>query len=420
MRLFPKFSKQYNALKRPAKLGLEDRPYILPIIGLVLGVLLVGVVLFFGDRQDIRPSSSHVVFVSDNGRKETVNTRAPTVGDLVKKMPLKLISQDVVEPSLDTPIVEDNFRINIYRARPVTVVVGGEKSVVLSGQRSARVIAQAAGLNVYPEDLVVFEPGQVSQGVLGEEVVVERSAPLTLNLYGTPITVRTHATTVAGLLAEKQIVLASGDSVKPSLNSKLKRNAQVFVVRKGTKIQTVLKLIPAPVQRIKDNKLTFGVTVVRQPGSPGKKLITYAITTKNGKITKTQIQAAVVVDPVTEIVAVGTNVDIPTNKTQILARAGVRPSDYQYINYIISHESGWCYTKWQGEIGYCPAYHGAPTVAYQGYGLCQATPGYKMATAGSDWAWNPVTQVVWCSNYAEGRYGSWAAAYEHWLVYNSW
>ena len=420
MRLLPKFKKSYNILKRPSRLGLEDRPYILPIIGLILGVLLVGVVLFFGNRQNLRPSSSHVVFISDNGKQETVDTRSATVGELISKLPLGLIPQDVVEPAASTPIVEDNFRINIYRARPVTIIVGGKKTVILTGQRSARVIAQSAGLNVYPEDLVTFEPGQVSQGILGEEVVVEPSKPAILNLYGTSITVRTLATTVAGLLAEKQIKLADGDSVKPGLNTVLGANTQVFVIRKGTQIQTVSQTIPAPTQMVKDSTLTFGVTVVRQPGSPGKRLITYAISTQHGKTVKTQIQAAVVEDAVPEVIAVGTNVDIPTNKTQIMADAGVSPSDYPYVNFIVSHESGWCYTKWQGEVGYCPAYHGSPTVAYLGYGLCQATPGYKMASAGSDWAWNPVTQIQWCSGYAAERYGGWANAYYHWLINSNW
>ena len=43
-----------------------------------------------------------------------------------------------------------------------------------------------------------------------------------------------------------------------------------------------------------------------------------------------------------------------------------------------------------------------------------------MASAGSDWATNPVTQLRWCNGYAQDRYGSWAAAYNHWLAYRNW
>lgn len=93
--------------------------------------------------------------------------------------------------------------------------------------------------------------------------------------------------------------------------------------------------------------------------------------------------------------------------TDWMKAAGIPESEWLIAQDILSKESGLCPTKWEGEIGYCPAYHGVPTSA--GYGLCQATPAHKMATAGADWATNPVTQMKWCNGYAQG-YGSWSAA----------
>ncbi|MEI9914097.1 MAG: hypothetical protein WDN66_03915 [Candidatus Saccharibacteria bacterium] len=55
-----------------------------------------------------------------------------------------------------------------------------------------------------------------------------------------------------------------------------------------------------------------------------------------------------------------------------------------------------------------------------GYGLCQATPGYKMASAGSDWATDPITQLKWCNGYAVSRYGGWYNAYVHWINNGNW
>ena len=40
------------------------------------------------------------------------------------------------------------------------------------------------------------------------------------------------------------------------------------------------------------------------------------------------------------------------------------------------------------------------------YGIPQALPGSKMATAGADWATNPVTQIRWGLGYIQDRYGS--------------
>ena len=47
------------------------------------------------------------------------------------------------------------------------------------------------------------------------------------------------------------------------------------------------------------------------------------------------------------------------------------------------------------------------------YGIPQALPGSKMASAGPDWATNPVTQIRWGLGYIEDRYGSPCGAWGH-------
>lgn len=43
---------------------------------------------------------------------------------------------------------------------------------------------------------------------------------------------------------------------------------------------------------------------------------------------------------------------------------------------------------------------------YQAYGIAQAAPGNKMASAGADWKTNPRTQITWGISYIKGRYGN--------------
>jgi len=421
MKLFKRrLVKRYQLVHKAGRRHIYARPYIIPILGLLAGVAVVGGVILSRPNLNLRPSDSHVVFLSDNGTRETLDTKAATVGDLVKKLPLNLIPQDVVEPSLSTPIVEDNFRINVYRARPVTVIGdNGAKTVTVTAQRSARVVAQNAGLNVYPEDNVNFEPGSVASNVIGEQVVVDPATPVNLTLYGTDLTVRTHTKTVADLLKEKNVHLTSKDTVKPALDTPISADLVVSVVRNGVSTVTVEQPITPPVQYVNDSSLSFGATAVRQSGVPGKVAITYQIDVEGGvEVSRTVIQQTTVTPATPQIIAIGTVVDLSGDKTSVMGAAGIASSDYGYVDYIVSHESGWCYTKAQGEH-YCPA---QPDNAYTpyGYGLCQATPGYKMASAGSDWATNPITQLHWCSGYAYGRYGSWYAAYVHWLNNFSW
>ena len=47
------------------------------------------------------------------------------------------------------------------------------------------------------------------------------------------------------------------------------------------------------------------------------------------------------------------------------------------------------------------------------YGIPQALPGSKMASAGPDWQSNPATQIRWGLGYIKGLYGSPCGAWAH-------
>ena len=398
---------------------VKKRPYLLPIAGLIAGGLIVTGVLFSQkDSPSLRPSESLVVYLHDKGQSQTLSTKAATVEELVSKLNLNLTEEDVIEPTLDTPIVEDNFRINIYRARPVTVVDGNTKTVILTAQKSPRMVATQAGVKINPDDIASFEQGNLGENIIGEKVVIARATPVLLNLYGVQLSTHTLAKTVGGMLQEKGIKLGEGENVSPNPETPISPNLQVFVLHKGAHIEVVEEAIPIPVQTVSDPTLSLGTTVVRQTGSPGKKAVTYITTTKDSKTVRQRIGEVIVQNAVPQIVAHGTTIDVPSDKEAVMAAAGIAPGDYGYVNYIISRESGWCPTKWQGQSGSCPAYHGVP--ASGGYGLGQATPGSKMASAGADWATNSVTQLKWCNGYTLDRYGSWAGAYNFWLSHHYW
>ena len=53
------------------------------------------------------------------------------------------------------------------------------------------------------------------------------------------------------------------------------------------------------------------------------------------------------------------------------------------------------------------------------YGIPQALPASKMATAGADWRTNPATQVRWGLHYIAMRYGNPCNAWAHWKRYRS-
>jgi uncharacterized protein YabE (DUF348 family) len=412
-------------VRRIRKLGKKPL-FTIPFATFMVLLVLVVVGLMFstgGKPQNIAINDSTVVVLNYDKQERTIPTRAKTVGELIDKLDIKLHPGDVVEPSRGTEIIGDNFRVNIYRAVPVTIVDGDKKTFTYSAAATPRSIVKQAGVNVFPEDRLNLLPTEnfLSESSIGERVVIDRATPINVNLYGTQVAMRTHAKTVGELIKEKKIKLGKEDTVQPVKDTPIGPNTQIFLVRKGTQIQTVEETIPAPVEEIEDDSLSFGATAVRQQGADGKRLVTYQVNLQNGQeIGRTKIQEVVSQEPVKQVVAKGTHFDINSDKTALMTAAGIPKSQFAYADYIISRESGWCYTKWQGEAGSCRPYHGAPSSSGTGYGLCQATPGYKMSSSGSDWASNPITQLKWCSGYANSRYGSWAAAYNHWLSHHNW
>lgn len=68
-------------------------------------------------------------------------------------------------------------------------------------------------------------------------------------------------------------------------------------------------------------------------------------------------------------------------------------------------------TLWQKESSW---YWAADNPYSSAYGIPQALPGTKMATAGADWLINPATQITWGLGYIKGRYGTPCAAWAAW------
>ena len=93
------------------------------------------------------------------------------------------------------------------------------------------------------------------------------------------------------------------------------------------------------------------------------------------------------------------------NKYKLMEAAGIPESDWYYVDCVIAGCEGV-----QAEGGW----DGVQTWNYEGsgaYGICQAQPAGKMASAGSDYMTNIVTQLKWCDSYAKG-YGGWKQAWD--------
>lgn len=352
----------------------------------------------------LQPSDNRIVIVTTDDGERTVPTNAKTVGELLERLEVTLNPGDVVEPSSDSEIFTDNYRVNVYRAKPVTLVDSGVEKHLLSAATTPRSISRQADLTVYAEDVFVAQPPTnfTRSGSLGQIVHIQRSVPVALSLYGQPLNTRTQAKTVGELLTEKHVQLREGETVQPEASTKLTPNMAVFVNSPGISVETVTEEIAFATETIEDQSLSFGTSAVRQQGTPGQRVVVYQINANTGE--RTKVQEIIAAEPVTHIVVRGLIINIPADKESVLRAAGISPSDYGYVNHIFSKESGW----------------NAAAASRNGYhGLGQTSLG-NISGACPNWQNDPVCQTRFFTGYATRRYGSWQGAYNFWLNNHWW
>jgi hypothetical protein len=82
----------------------------------------------------------------------------------------------------------------------------------------------------------------------------------------------------------------------------------------------------------------------------------------------------------------------------LLSSYGFSTSQWGCLDNLWNAESGWRYNAEN---------------ASGAYGIPQALPGSKMATAGPDWLTNPTTQIKWGLTYIKNTYGTPCGAWNH-------
>src|SRR3990167_8726273 len=142
---------QPNSLTRLQRVHkIRKHPFIVPVVTFLALIFLSGVAFIALQGKTVGADDSHIVRISVDDQQRVVPTRAATVGELLKRLAIPVGESDIVEPSLDASIIDDDFRINVYRAVPVTIVdQNGRRKQTLSAQPTPRLVAQKAGFSLF-------------------------------------------------------------------------------------------------------------------------------------------------------------------------------------------------------------------------------------------------------------------------------
>ncbi|CDE11224.1 g5 domain protein [Clostridium sp. CAG:354] len=273
---------------------------------------------------------------------------------------------------------------------------------------------------------------------------------------GCEMNVVTSKTKVADILDEKHIILLPEEKVTPDENTTIGANGEIVITEKTAQEEvaelvsneteattteenanelsmemisqaynpitekTIVEVQSIPFETVTKNVANGASETkdqVLQEGREGKKEVTYRVKYQNDvEIERTEVSSVVLEEPVNKIVQVRAK---QTTSRSSSGRTYISGSVAEYQAYARARCSayGWstadfnCLVAlWNKESKWNPNAYNSGSGAY---GIPQALPASKMATAGTDYRTNYKTQINWGLSYISSRYGSPSAAWSH-------
>mgnify|MGYP000215634518 CR=1 FL=1 len=274
---------------------------------------------------------------------------------------------------------------------------------------------------------------------------------------GCEMNIVTSKTKVADILDEKHIILLPEEKVTPDENTTIGANGEIIISEKTAQEEvaelvsneteaanteeekttelsmdmiaqaynpitekTIVEVQSIPFETVTKN-VANGASETKdqviQEGKEGKKEVTYRVKYQNDvEIERTEVSSVVLEEPVNKIVQVRAK---QTTSRSSSGRTYISGSVAEYQAYARARCSayGWstadfnCLVAlWNKESKWNPNAYNSSSGAY---GIPQALPASKMATAGTDYRTNYKTQINWGLSYISSRYGSPSAAWSH-------
>ncbi len=322
-------------------LRLQARYYSTKIMLTAGAILTLVGGLFFVNQaladtaKPVAKAGERLVNIYDRGVEKTIVTKARTVREALKLAKISIDErQDVVEPGLDSEMVAEKYNVNIFRARPITIVDGNKRLKITTAEQTPALIAKAAGLEVFTEDKTALGKGD-NIVVDGADTVmkVERASVVNFVLYGKESVVRTHAKTVGELLKDKNITLQKDDTLSVDRSARIVPGMKIELWRNGKQTVTVEEDVKFQTEKVQDANRDLGYREVKQAGENGKKNVTYEIEMKNGvEVSRKEIASVVMKESKKQIEIVGAKISNTFSGSFSEALARLRSCEGSYTS----------------------------------------------------------------------------------------
>ncbi|HEX8767545.1 MAG TPA: ubiquitin-like domain-containing protein [Jatrophihabitans sp.] len=377
-------------MHRNVKLGLY---------GLVLAGLLGGTASWATD-------TGKTVNLRVDGQDRRVQTSAADVRGVLDAAHIAVGEHDLIAPELGTKVA-DGADIVVRRGHLLHLRVNGVARDVWVNAVSVDEALNQLGYGTQHQ-VSVSRSQRLDAGALSLSVTSPKR--VTFRVDGKTLPVLTFGPTLRDALQQSHIRLGAHDLVSPKITTAVQDRQIVTIHRVVLKYSTVQQKVPFASVRKRDSSRTVGSSALVTAGRAGVKKVTYQLRYVDGKlVSKVPYSSKVVKRPVTRVTEVGTKPKpvysgpVSSGSAQqiaagMVAARGWSSGQFSCLVSLWNKESGWRTTA------------ANPSGAY---GIPQALPGSKMASAGSDWRTSARTQISWGLGYIASVYGTPCSAWAH-------
>ncbi len=301
-------------------------------------------------------SGEHLITIYDRGVAHSLITGKDTLREIFADEHIVLDKNDIVEPGIDETLVAKQYEVNIYRARPVTIIDGAHQVRIMSAYQTPKQIARQAGITLRDEDeeTLTLPTDLVADGA-SIQMIIKRATPVNLVFYGKDEVVYTQTETVADLLKEKNITLSDKDHINLVPETSIEANMKLEIWREGEQTQTRNEPIKFTTRMVQDTDQPVNYRKVQTAGVNGEQTVTYKVTVKNGKIVKRKaLHRVVLKKAVQEVVVVGAKPSFSGDFAAALGKLRACESGGNYANknnplYRGAYQFG--FTTWGNRYG---------------------------------------------------------------------
>ncbi|CQR47493.1 Cell wall-binding protein YocH precursor [Paraliobacillus sp. PM-2] len=309
---------------------MKNLSKLLPTLNKKLVIPVVSVMMLFAFVAYVTfEATESAVEVTANGEKQTVNTHAETVADLMQELEINVGEHDALSHKT-TELITNDMEIVYEKAKEIVLTVDGDATTYYTTEDTVATFLKDENITVEKHDELSVDASKTIED--GLDITLEKASKVTLNDGGEEKEVWTTTATVEDLLSSQSITLNELDRIEPKETERVTDEMTVTITRVEKVTEVVEEKTDYATVKKNDQSLKKGTEQVVKSGEKGLIEKEYEVTLENGEeVDRELISENVKKESKDRVVAVGTKV-IQNTATNTVSRGDSKTKKTLYMH----------------------------------------------------------------------------------------